>query len=170
MVWSTHTRLNLLLISIWCKLLWYLCTHCQTGLNPIHSCYCSSQWLANWHVQLSLGIPQWLTWCRWRYLHGTTTRPCNWWFKKIRCKTPQIHLQTQTGKKEVVWLSSLILVSRNWRQTQPFSLHMPVTTFWYLQSTFVGNSRFGLSDLIRPYKVIVNLLACKLFYWKKLIW
>ena len=33
----------------------------------------------------------------------------------------------------------------------------------------VGKSGFGLSDLISPYRVIINLLACKLFYWQELI-
>ena len=33
----------------------------------------------------------------------------------------------------------------------------------------VRKSGFGLSDLIRPYKVIINLPACKLFYWQELI-
>ena len=33
----------------------------------------------------------------------------------------------------------------------------------------VGKSGFGLSDLIRPYKVVINLPACKLFYQQELI-
>ena len=33
---------------------------------------------------------------------------------------------------------------------------------------YVRKFGFGLSDLIRPYKVIINLLACKLFYRREL--
>ena len=35
-------------------------------------------------------------------------------------------------------------------------------------SPHVRKSGFGLSDLIRPYKVIIKLLACKLFYWQEI--
>ena len=34
---------------------------------------------------------------------------------------------------------------------------------------YVGKSGIGLSDLIRPYKVIIFLPACKLFFRQELI-